>query len=198
MSMKRRRVFSDHHDTTDVVLLTGDITVQVMRKNVRNMNLRIRRDGTVCASVPFIVTDQAIIRFLEDRTEWIVAHRAQVLKRAETSFSGSELTQSEEKAMRAQLHKRLTRLVPLWEQRMNVHCTKWQIRKMQTRWGSCSVQSGRIRFAFALAFVPDEHLEYVVVHELCHLIEPSHDERFKALMTMYLPDWKRRRATLHH
>jgi predicted metal-dependent hydrolase len=179
-------------------LLIGNISVQVVRKNVRNMNLRIRRDGTVSVSVPLTVSDRVVVKFLKDRAEWIATHRAQVLSQMTARSLASDLTPSDEKELRAQLHTRLTEFVLLWEQRMNVHCTSWQIRKMQTRWGSCSVQSGRIRFAFALAFVPDDQLEYVVVHELCHLRESGHGERFKALMTSYLPDWKSRRARLHH
>jgi len=181
-----------------VTLLIGDIPVQVVRKNVRNMNLRIRRDGTVSVSVPLTMSDRATVRFLKDRAEWIATHQAQVISQMMASSSASGLTPSDEKEARVQLHMRLSELILLWEQRMNVHCTGWQIRKMKTRWGSCSVQSGRIRFAFALAFVPDDQLEYVVVHELCHLRESGHGERFKVLMTSYLPDWKSRRARLHH
>ena len=83
-----------------------------------------------------------------------------------------------------------------WEPVMGVHATHWTFRYMKTRWGSCTVNTGRIRINTRLAYYPDECLEYIVVHELCHLIEPSHNKRFHAYMTKYLPDWKERRKKL--
>lgn len=67
---------------------------------------------------------------------------------------------------------------------------------MQTRWGSVSVDTGSIRLNINLALYPEKCLEYVIVHELCHLLEPSHNHRFKELMTRYMPDWKERRNAL--
>ena len=79
---------------------------------------------------------------------------------------------------------------------MGVNATNWTFRYMKTRWGSCTVNTGRIRINTRLAFYPDECLEYIVVHELCHLIEPSHNKRFHAYMTKFLPDWKIRKKKL--
>jgi predicted metal-dependent hydrolase len=61
---------------------------------------------------------------------------------------------------------------------------------MVSRWGSCNVKSGHITINIQLAAQPPDCLEYVVVHELCHLLEPSHNARFHALMTQFLPTWK--------
>ncbi len=79
---------------------------------------------------------------------------------------------------------------------MGVRATGWTLRKMKTRWGSCTVNTGRIRINTRLYFFPEEILEYIVVHELCHLIEPSHDQRFQAYMTRFLPDWRERRRRM--
>ena len=72
----------------------------------------------------------------------------------------------------------------------------WGIKKMKTRWGSCNVMSHHLNFNLALAKAPEECVEYVVVHELTHLLEPSHNERFWALMEKYLPKAKTLRKQL--
>ena len=87
-------------------------------------------------------------------------------------------------------------LMVSWEARMNVRATDLSIRDMSSRWGSCSTRSGRIRLSLTLAHYPRECLELIVVHELTHLLEPSHNARFHALMTRYLPDWPTREQTL--
>ena len=68
---------------------------------------------------------------------------------------------------------------------------------MRTRWGSCNPKAGTLRLNTELARKPRECLEYIVVHELLHLIEPTHGERFMALLNRHLPAWKHRRALLN-
>ena len=87
-------------------------------------------------------------------------------------------------------------LVERWEQIMGVKAQKLVYRNMTSRWGSCQPATGRICINVRLALYPPECLEYVVVHELCHLRERGHGPAFQALMTRYLPDWKERRAKL--
>ena len=88
-------------------------------------------------------------------------------------------------------------LVAQWEPRMNVHAKKLHVQKMKTRWGSCNTRTHHIRINSELAKKPPECLEYVVVHELVHLLEPSHNRRFYALMDQFLPNWKKVRARLN-
>ena len=68
---------------------------------------------------------------------------------------------------------------------------------MKTKWGSCNPKTGLIRLNTDLAKKPPEHLEYVIVHELAHLIEASHGERFVAAMDMFLPKWQHLREELN-
>ncbi len=83
-----------------------------------------------------------------------------------------------------------------WEPVMGVHCERWTIRDMTSRWGSCSVQKHTIRINLQLAKKPEKCLEYVIVHELTHLLEPSHNQRFHAYMKKFLPDYKEREKRL--
>jgi predicted metal-dependent hydrolase len=68
---------------------------------------------------------------------------------------------------------------------------------MKTQWGSCNPASRSVRFNTDLAKKPRECLEYIVIHELIHLLEPTHNRRFLALMDQFLPGWPQRRAHLN-
>jgi predicted metal-dependent hydrolase len=76
-----------------------------------------------------------------------------------------------------------------WEPVMGVKVGKLLMQRMRTRWGTCNTRSGSIRLNTELVKKPPECLEYVVVHEMVHLLEPSHNARFKALMTRFMPNW---------
>ena len=103
----------------------------------------------------------------------------------------------QEREIRYALKKKLENLIGKWEPVMNVKAQGFTIKKMKTRWGSCNVKSHHLNFNLALARVPEECVEYVVVHELTHLLEPSHNERFWKLMELYLPGSKELRKQLN-
>ncbi len=90
----------------------------------------------------------------------------------------------------------LPALVEQWSAVMQVTVKKTFVQKMKTRWGSCNYRAHHIRLNSDLASYPPQCLEYVVVHELVHLLEASHNARFYALMTQFYPDWKEVRAML--
>ncbi|MDP1574062.1 MAG: SprT family zinc-dependent metalloprotease [Coxiellaceae bacterium] len=89
-----------------------------------------------------------------------------------------------------QLTEKTALLIAKWERIMAVSVSRFSIRNMKTRWGSCSPKSRAIRINLALAKKSLDCLEYVVVHELAHLLEPSHNKRFVSLMDRFLPDWR--------
>ena len=79
-------------------------------------------------------------------------------------------------------------VVERMEARIGVHATRWSVRVMKTRWGSCTPKTGAIRINARLAAYPPECLEFVAAHELVHLLEPSHNARFHALLDEFCPD----------
>ncbi|TFG85356.1 MAG: M48 family peptidase [Spirochaetales bacterium] len=97
--------------------------------------------------------------------------------------------------------RRLAELVPPileeWQERLGVRVAFWGIKKMKTRWGTCNNRASRVWLNLELAKKPPACLEYVVVHELVHLIELSHGPRFKALMDRYYPRWRSVRKELN-
>ena len=98
--------------------------------------------------------------------------------------------------LRTQLTSKLEQLVPIYEERTGLKCNDWQVRKMSSRWGSCTLATGKIRFALSLAQYPQECTEQVVVHELGHLLYPNHGREFQAFMDTYYPNWRQIRKLL--
>lgn len=98
---------------------------------------------------------------------------------------------------RDQLKASLPALLATWEPRVGVKAEHAFVQKMRTRWGSCNPAARNIRLNADLAKKPTECLEYVLVHELVHLLEQTHNARFVALMDRHLPDWAHRRQVLN-
>lgn len=80
--------------------------------------------------------------------------------------------------------------IAYWQEIIPVQVAQWGIRKMKTRWGSCNTRTHRISLNLNLIKKTPECLDYVLVHELIHLLEPSHNQRFYTLMTQFLPQWR--------
>jgi predicted metal-dependent hydrolase len=95
------------------------------------------------------------------------------------------------------LKARIAELFPIWEDKIGVIAADWGVKKMKTKWGSCNTQAKRIWLNLELAKKPPECLEYILVHELVHLLERNHNERFKGYMDKLLPDWRERRDLLN-
>lgn len=136
----------------------------------------------------------------------IVAHTGKheaKLGRGRLNMYVSHTANTEQKALvltkyyRNVLKKRIADLLPIWETKIGVTANSWGIKKMKTKWGSCNTQAKRIWFNLELAKKSPECLEYILVHELVHLIERYHNERFKVLMDRLLPDWRERKALLN-
>jgi predicted metal-dependent hydrolase len=98
---------------------------------------------------------------------------------------------------RSQLKARIPVLLSHWQSIIGQQVSGWGIKKMKTKWGSCKISQRRIWLNLELAKKPVECLEFVLVHELVHLIERHHNERFKAHMDKYLPQWQRCRDALN-
>ena len=94
------------------------------------------------------------------------------------------------------LHDALPALIQKWEQRLNVRVKGYNLRRMRTRWGTCNHRAKQIRLNTELVTKPSHLLEYVLVHEMVHLIVPNHGPRFVALMNEHYPAWREARASL--
>jgi len=98
---------------------------------------------------------------------------------------------------RDQVRDAVTPLVAKWEPVLGVHIDRCIVQKMKTKWGSCTLGKRHIRLNVELAKKPRECLEYVVVHEMVHLLEPSHNATFTSLMDKFMPQWRHFRDELN-
>lgn len=182
--------------------------VRITIKRVKNMYMRVKPpEGRVEITAPYYVHQRDIEKFVREKAEWIDQVRDRIAA-TEGIISGGPQgnscgnvlrgwTAEREKEARQILEYKLPDLLKKWENTMNRKPSHLTLRIMKTRWGSCTPKTGRIRLNLALAFVPDELLEYVLVHELTHLDERGHGTGFQRRMTHYLPDWKQRRRALN-
>lgn len=98
---------------------------------------------------------------------------------------------------RAQLKNQMPPLIEKWEEIMGVRVGTWQVRQMKTRWGSCQTEKKQIRLNLELAKKPESCLEYILVHEMVHLLERHHNEVFLGYMDRFLPNWRQLKAELN-
>lgn len=99
--------------------------------------------------------------------------------------------------LRETLKNEIGYLLPLWSERTGLVPSEWTVRDMTSRWGSCNTKTGKITLNLQLVRYPQICLEYVILHELCHLRVHGHGPDFKALLDRYMPDWKARRKLLN-
>ncbi len=183
---------------TEETLSLDDMTIHVIRKKIKNMYLRVRESGgAVEISAPHGTPNRAILRFVGDRREWIMEAQKRVREKELQKEEAPVIVPFMEREMRYKLNSSITALLARWEPVMGVESSGFTVRKMKSRWGSCNVKTHHLNFNLALVNVPDVCLEYVVVHELTHLLEPSHNARFWSLMEYYLPGAKMLRKKLN-
>jgi hypothetical protein len=95
------------------------------------------------------------------------------------------------------LHQAVPELINKWGPKLRVKVTGYFLQRMKTKWGSCNHKAGHIRINTQLVTKPKDLLEYVIVHEMIHLIEPTHSERFMAILDKHYPTWREARAELN-
>jgi predicted metal-dependent hydrolase len=96
-----------------------------------------------------------------------------------------------------QLHAVVPVLIRKWECKLKVKVAGYYLQRMKTKWGSCNHQAGNIRLNTELVKKPKDLLEYVIVHEMVHLLEPTHNERFISILGEHFPTWREARAELN-
>lgn len=149
----------------------------------------------------------------ESHFVWGVRHRLRVVEhpgrgRIErkgaslTLYARPELSAERRRAVldrwyRAQLTAAIPPLIEKWERVLGVDVQDWSLRRMKTKWGTCSRDRAELYFNVELAKKHPDCLEYVVVHEMTHLLERNHTSRFVTLMDDFLPDWRARQEQLN-
>ena len=224
-------------------LTVGGLTVEVVRKNIKNLHLGVYPpNGRVRVAAPLVVSDEAVRLAVIGKLGWIQRQQAKFEAQPRQSqremvsgeshyflgqryrlrvlaytgpprircsgadfldlFVRPETTVAQRRRVledwyREQLRGQIPALLAQWQPVLGVAAAEWGIKKMKTRWGSCNIRARRVWFNLELAKKPARCLEYVVVHELVHLLERNHNARFQALMDQHLPTWRTCREELN-
>ena len=168
-----------------------EIPITVTKRRMKNMYLRIRKeDGRVLISAPHQVGRQRIEQFARERINWIREYREKYEAQSRERAAEPQPDDAEIEKRKILLKAAAWRLVKEYEPRMGVRVSGITIRQMKTRWGSCNVKTHHINLNLVLYEKAPEYLEYVVVHEMCHILEASHNQVFWGYVTQYYPGWK--------
>ena len=177
------------------LVFVDDLEVWVLYKRIRSTSLRVKPpDGRIEISTPVGTPDLMVKRLVRERRDWI--------SKAQRTLDASPMAQAEQASpqqveqWRTVVKACVPPLIQAWEPILGVKAGTLAYRNMKSRWGSCQPATGRICINVRLALYPPECLEYVVVHELCHLLVRGHGPDFKELMDRVMPDWRERRAKL--
>lgn len=173
----------------------GGLEVWIKRKHVKNISLYIKPpDGRIEVTAPARCPMRKIEEFVLSKRGWIEKKQLEIRG---SIYSHTENAKDEEvEEWRELVGAVAPLLIEKWEPVLGVKCRKLVFRNMRSRWGSCQPETGRICINVRLALYPPDCLEYVVVHELCHLLVSGHGKDFHGLMDRCLPSWRRSRAKL--
>lgn len=172
-------------------------TIVTFRRTSR-LSMRIGKGGTLRVSAPIGIPRGEITRFIESHMDWIERARAVAMeneRRREAFFARLPFgTRAERDESIRRIDAVIRPLVEKHSRRMGVAPSAIRYAPTVSRWGCCNVRTGRIEFSVFLLLLPPMFVEHVVVHELAHLIEPSHNARFHAIMDRFFPQWREARA----
>ena len=174
----------------------GEIRISVIRSARKSLGLEVRDANTVLARIPTRVSDRELKAFVENHRSWIL-EKTEVMaereeKRKSTPAPPPELLS---KTDRMKIQLKIGKRVRHYCEAMGVTVGYVTVKNQKTRWGSCSAK-GNVNFNYQLAFLPDELLDYVVIHELAHRRHMNHSRAFWAEVEKYCPDYLERRDHL--
>ena len=167
----------------------------IIRSNRRSLSITIDPDANLIVRAPRRMSDKTIAAFVASKRDWIEKHIEKVRKREAKREEVPEFTEEERKALTKKARKIITEKVAYFAPIVGVDYGRIAIRKQRTVWGSCSAK-GNLNFNYLLAMMPDEVVDYVVVHELCHRKEMNHSPRFWAEVEKVIPNHKALRKWL--
>lgn len=215
-------------------MIINGFDIEIKRKNVKNINLKVYPNLKISASVPNNMELPSIKRMIISKEKWLnerlKVYEEQLRLSKRKYISGedhylngkryiltvvdsnkpcvtkqgtkkiimnvrkSSSIENKEKLMysfyKSELEKKLNKFIPELENIIGVQSNGYYIRKMKNKWGSCNIENKTLKFNVELAKKKDNEIKYVIIHELIHLIEKKHNDRFKELVETYCPRWE--------
>ena len=174
-------------------IILGDRTIKydLQYKKVKNINLRIKPDGSIKVSANKRVPQKIIDDFIISKADFI----GRALEKYKNIPATVQKQYFTEVAVKEQIHDLCNKAFPYYEKR-GIKYPEIKFRKMVSRWGSCHFQKGILTFNTNLMYAPTECIEYVVWHEFTHFLQPNHSSKFYDELAKVYPNWKECRKKL--
>lgn len=172
----------------NTIILGGEAIPYAVRKSpcARRVSVTIGHDGGVRVTLPRRASLVAAQRFLKEKGHWIVRTRARLVK---CTSRAPESTPALYRKHKRDAERLIRERIAHFNRYYQFTFSRISIRNQKTRWGSCSSKKN-LQFNYRLIFLPSHLLDYVVVHELCHLAVANHGPRFRAALAQTIPEYK--------
>jgi len=185
------------HDTVRVFAISKLAWIKQQQKKLREQERETPRKYLDRES-HYLWGKRYLLKVVEgDRRSWVEVKHNRLLLRSSPGITAEKKQAIIARWHREQMKAMLPSLIARWASVMGVTVDRFYIQQMKTKWGSCNPRAGTIRLNTELAKKPKECLEYIVVHEMTHLIEPTHGSRFIVLMDRFMPNWRFYRQVLN-
>lgn len=168
----------------------GEYNVEVRRSKRKSAAIKITADMQIVVFVPLYVSDNEIEKMVISKSKWIDEHMLKVQSTVDERSKLEKITFEQVKELADQAVEYIPKRVKYYAEKENFVYNKITIKNLVSRWGSCSTK-GNLNFNCLLMLTPDYVIDYIVVHELCHLREMNHSEKFWAEVEKIMPDYQR-------
>jgi len=168
----------------------GEYNVEVRRSKRKSAAIKITADMQIVVFVPLYVSDNEIERMVISKSKWIDEHMLKVQSTIDERSKLEKITFEQIKELEDQAVEYIPKRVKYYAEKENFVYNNITIKNLVSRWGSCSTK-GNLNFNCLLMLTPDYVIDYIVVHELCHLREMNHSEKFWAEVEKIMPDYQR-------
>jgi predicted metal-dependent hydrolase len=171
------------------ILLENKKVAYILRKSkrARYMRLAVYRDGSVVLTTPFSLGESIAENFLLEKTEWLLSKLDYFLNNSVKTVQ--KYTRKDYLQNKAAAHRLAVERIEYFNKTYQFEFKSISIRNQKTRWGSCS-RKGNLNFNYKIVFLPARFADYVIVHELCHLHEFNHSQKFWTLVRKTIPEYK--------
>ena len=166
------------------------IVYELVCGRVKNINLRVYPGGRIRVSAPSRIGRAQIEAFICSKESFVLKAMSK-----SNDYGDRAISDSQKEEFRLFVNETVEKIFPRFSQ-YNIEKPDIGFRDMKSRWGSCCKAKGWVHFSYRLIFYPAECTEYVVVHELAHLVEPNHSQAFYHVIEEIMPDWKEKKGRL--
>ena len=164
-------------------------------KRARHLRLAVYCSGELVVTKPWYIGEGAVEKFLLKKADWVLRSLAKFKNNQKDALGFSNLTRTDYLKNKENARRIIISRLEHFNHFYQFKYQRVSIRDQKTRWGSCS-KRGNLNFNYRLVFMPEESLDYVVVHELCHLREMNHSARFWNLVAQKIPNYKENRKNI--